>query len=146
MEIEKFLIMEAEKKHFLIEIEVEDSHREKYYEYCSTVDGLLKWFVDDAEQVSEKIYQLVWNQQVHYAKIIRQKLNKYIKFEFLNENQEHIQDPSILDFSLEKNEMTETWYFIVQEYSDFQETEKEFNEDWQELAKRLESTISDELV
>lgn len=139
-------MMGVEKKNFLIEIEIEENHRVKYYEYCSTVEGLLKWFVDDAEQVSEKIYRLVWHRQVHYAKIIRQKPNKYIKFEFLNEEQESVQDPSILDFSLEKNEMTETWYFIVQEYSDFQETEAEFNEDWQELAKQLESTISDELV
>lgn len=145
MKKENFLIMEVEKRQFVVEIEIEEKYKEKYYEYCSTVEGLRKWFVDDAEQVKDKVYQLVWNQQIHYAKIIRQKVNKYIKFEFLNEYQESEPNPSILDFSFEKNEITETWYFIIQEYSDFQQSEEEFNEDWQELGRILEGIVIDEL-
>ncbi|MCP4520462.1 MAG: hypothetical protein GY827_02000 [Cytophagales bacterium] len=132
----------GEKKKFLVEFEIQEDFLSKYYYYLSTAEGLSKWMADDVEQVEEKIFKLVWNQQVHYAKIVKQKANKYIKFEFLNENMESESNPSILDFSLKKNEMTEVWYFIVDEYSDFQDEQGEFEEDWLELGKQLEYLVT----
>ncbi len=135
-----------DKKKFLAEFEIQENYIPKYFYYVSTADGLSRWFADDVKVIEEKVFRLIWNRKVHYAKIIKQKPNKYIKFEFLNENQESESNPSILDISFQKNGITETWYCIVDEYSNFSESQEEFTEDWQELSKKLTYLVTNELV
>lgn len=128
------------KRKFEFEFEINASAK-LLYPYLSTPGGLEEWFADKVIIDGDKNYNLIWDDENHFARIISQKINKYVKFEFLDENKEPQEDPNSVEFALEKNEMTETFYLQIADYCDEDNEEDELFELWESMVNELKSII-----
>lgn len=128
------------KRKFEFEFEINASSR-LLYPYISTPGGLEEWFADSVVVDADKTYNMVWDEENHYAKIASQKMNKYIRLEFLDEDKEPEEDPNYLEFNLQKNEMTETYYLQITDYCDDENEQDELFELWESMVNELKSII-----
>ncbi len=106
------------------------------YPYLSTASGLQEWFADSVESDEDKQFDIVWDGDRHQAKVTAKRANNHVKFQFLprNDNDEH--DPSILEFRLDYNELTQTTFLKVIDYSDM-DNESDLKELWGNLIDNL---------
>src|ERR1041384_7210860 len=108
----------ATKKLFTSDFEVHASVK-MLYPYIQTAGGLSEWFADNVNINPEKIYTFVWDHDTRRAKMIGSRLNYSSKFEFLPESDEDRADPSWFELRIETNELTQTTFIKVLDYSDF---------------------------
>ena len=99
------------------------------YPYISDPDGLAQWFVDGVSVDKDNIYNFVWDGEDHFANKVSYKANKHVKFQFISKNTTQNNDPNYLEFQLLKNEITETVYISITDYSETDDLE-ELNELW----------------
>ena len=128
------------KRKFEFEFEINASAK-LLYPYLATPGGLEEWFADKVVIDADKVYNLEWDDEDHYAKISTQKMNKHIKFEFLEDDKSNEEDPNYIEFTLEKNEMTETFYLQIVDYCDEDNEEDELFELWESMVNELKSII-----
>ncbi|GAL86186.1 ATPase [Sporocytophaga myxococcoides] len=88
------------------------------FPYLSTALGLKTWFADKVISEDEKRYDFIWDGRLQKAKKVAQKNNQYVKFEFAPEETETQKNNSYLEFSLQENEITQTSFLKVVDYSD----------------------------
>ncbi|HEY8400164.1 MAG TPA: START-like domain-containing protein [Cytophagaceae bacterium] len=132
MEKEK---MTMGKNKFSTEFELNVSPKILYH-YINTASGLEDWFADKVIATSEKEYTFIWDGKEHKARKVSQKVNQYVKYEFLPETPEEKKDPSFLEFRIETNELTQTTFLKVTDYSDFDDV-KDLEELWKHLFEAL---------
>jgi len=109
------------------------------YSYFTTPTGLAQWFADEVLLDGGKIFNFKWDNQPHYARITAQRLNRYVKFEFLDDNQAETQDPNYIEFKLDQNELTQSSFLKVTDYSDA--NEEDIEELWENLITSLRETV-----
>ena len=110
------------------------------FPYFTTPAGLAQWFADDVSINGGKIYNFTWDGSPHYAKITAQRLNKYVRFEFLDDNQRDAADPNFIEFKLDMNEMTQSSFLKITDYSDTNEA-GDLHELWENLMASLRETV-----
>jgi len=132
-------LLTMEKHKFTAEYELRASPR-MLFPYFTTPAGLAQWFADDVSVNGGKIYNFTWDGSPHYAKITAQRLNKYVRFEFLDDNQADAADPNFIEFKLDMNEMTQSSFLKVIDYSDLNEA-GDLQELWQNLLTSLRETV-----
>jgi uncharacterized protein YndB with AHSA1/START domain len=128
------------KIQFEFEFEINGSAK-LLYPYISTPGGLEQWFADHVSVTGDKIYNLVWDDEDHFARLTSQKLNRSAKYEFLNDKKEEEEDPNYIEFVLEKNEMTETYYLQIFDYCEETNEEDELLELWESMVYELKQII-----
>lgn len=128
------------KKRFEFEFEINASAK-LLYPYIATPGGLEEWFADNVVIDADSVYNLVWDEEDHFAKIASQKINKHVKYEFLDEDKDPEEDPNYVEFSLVKNEMTETYYLHIADYCEDDNEEDELFELWESMVNELKSTV-----
>lgn len=128
------------KRKFEFEFEINASAK-LLYPYLATPGGLEEWFADSVVIDADKVYNLVWDEEDHFARIASQKMNKYVKYEFLDEDKEEDEDPNYIEFALEKNEMTETFYLQIADYCEEDNEEDELFELWESMVNELKSIV-----
>lgn len=108
------------------------------FPYLSTPAGLSEWFAEKVRVVNpeERIYDIVWDGTSHLAKLTALQLNKHVKFVFLPETEADNDDPSFLEFKLSYNEMTETSFLKIIDYSPI-DNEADLKELWISLIHSL---------
>ena len=79
----------------MLEIEINAS-KNLLYPYISTPSGLESWFADKVFVDEDNIFNMIWDDENHYAIKVGEQMNKSVKFEFLNEHKEPINDPNLL--------------------------------------------------
>jgi len=127
------------KYKFITEYEFEyDS--EQIFPYL-TVEGLGKWFAEKISPLEDKTYDMVWDRASHVAKIIAFRENSYIKYQFHEKDEKR--DFSYIDFRLSKNQLTETIFLKITDYSDMTD-EKELHKLWDMLIHELREAIEDD--
>lgn len=109
------------------------------FPYLNTAGGLQEWFADDVTINSNKVYNFLWDGEIHAARLVSQKPNKSVKFEYLGE--EGDDDPSWVELDLQVNELTQALYFQVSEYSDATDSDEEFYEMWEGLIDTLKDVV-----
>ncbi len=128
------------KYKFDIEFEIKASPR-VLYPYISTASGLSGWF---AEKVNinniTKEFHFVWDNEDHYAKMTAHKVNHHVKFEFIPETKEDEEDPSYIEIHIETNDLTQTTYLRITDYSDIDD-EEEVQELWVNQVNTLKETV-----
>jgi hypothetical protein len=82
----------------------------------------------------------LWDNEEHKALQAAHRVNHSVKFEFLPENEEDRKDPAYLEFRLEMNELTQTVFFHIVDYSDF-EDQKELHDLWDGLVGTLKTIV-----
>lgn len=110
------------------------------YPYIQTASGLGDWFADNVKISPEKIFTFEWEGEQHRAHLVAHRINHYSKFEYLPENEEDEKDPSYFELRLEVNELTQTTFLKVYDYSDFDDME-ELHDLWDGLVENLRKVV-----
>ena len=123
------------KSKFVYEFEINAS-KKMLYPYLNSASGLSQWFADDVTINEDKVYNFVYEDEDHPARMTHHRTNSYVKFEFLDEEE----DPSYVEFRLEENELTQSVFIKVIEYSDFDDKEEQA-EVWENLLLSLKEIV-----
>ena len=110
------------------------------YPYIQTASGLAEWFADDVRISPEKVFNFVWDNESHKAKLTSQRTNHYVHFEYLPESEEDKGDPSYFELTLEVNELTQMTFLRIADYSDFTDQE-ELQDLWDGLVEKLKLVV-----
>jgi uncharacterized protein YndB with AHSA1/START domain len=128
------------KGKIVIEHEINAS-KKMLFPYLNTASGLSQWFADDVTVNEDNVYTFKWDTEVHKAKIASHRTNSYVKFEFLENNvKDKSEDPWSIEFRLEENELTQSVFIKVIEYTEMDD-EEEQNEIWENLFHNLKETV-----
>ncbi|MCU0450860.1 MAG: START-like domain-containing protein [Bernardetiaceae bacterium] len=122
------------KHKFTIEFEINTSPK-MIYPYLSTPNGLTEWFAESVATVDaeEKIYDIVWDGSSHLARQVSNQTNKHVKFLFIDEQDD---DPAYLEFKIAFNDLTETTFLKIIDYSDMV-SDSDLRELWNNLVQAL---------
>ena len=130
------------KHKFICEYEVHAAIN-MLYPYLSTAKGLEEWFAEKVDVSNQKIFNIYWDNQNHPAKIISQRFNKSIRYQFFNEeDNKESGDFAFLEFKLEHNEFTQTSFIKITDYSDM-DNEDDLHDLWHGLIGNLKEKVGD---
>ena len=130
----------AQKKLFTADYEIHASIK-MLYPYIQTASGLSEWFADDVRVNNiEKTFNFIWDHEEHIAKQVAHRTNHFARFEFLPETEDDEKDPSYFELRLEFNELTQSVFLKVTDYSDFDDL-KELHDLWDGLVETLRKTV-----
>jgi uncharacterized protein YndB with AHSA1/START domain len=124
------------KTKYTAEFEIHASPK-MLYPYLSTAAGLSEWIADDVNINQDKVFTFVWDGFSYPAKKTAQKANQYIKFEFLPDKTSVDKTPSFLEFKLDINEMTQTSFLKVTDFSDLEDSK----ELWDNVVGKLRTIV-----
>jgi hypothetical protein len=130
----------AKKKLFTADFEVHASIK-MLYPYIQSASGLAEWFADDVKINNQsKVHTFIWDNEQHQAKLTAHRTNHFARFEFLPENEEDGKDPAYFELRLEFNELTQSVFLKIFDYSDFDD-QKELIALWHGLIDQLRKTV-----
>ena len=127
------------KQKFMGEYSINAS-RKMLFPYLSTASGLSLWFADDVNinNINKTLIFIVDGEE-KIARIDSVKKNRYIKFSFL-EDGEVRKDHDYLEFRLEINELTQSVFIRIIEYTETDDLEESF-QIWDNLLSQLKEII-----
>ena len=108
--------------------------------YISTASGLSEWIADNVNLDKDKNFVFVWDNEAHVAKLVHKKDNHTVKFEFLEDDGEESEDPSYIQIDISLNDMTQTVFLTITDYSDIDD-EVELTELWDYSISNLKQLI-----
>lgn len=123
------------KYKFVGEYEVKAS-KKMLYPYLSTASGLAQWFADDVNIDEDKVFTVIWDGEENKARMVSHRTNAQVKFEFLSDDEE----PNYVEFKLDMNELTQSVFIRVTDYSDMDD-EQELEELWNSLMADLREIV-----
>ena len=127
------------KQKFIGEYQINAS-RKMLFPYLSTATGLCQWFADDVNINNiDKTLIFILDCDQRIAVIDSIKNNRYVKFRFLNED-EKPKENDTLEFRLEINELTQSVFVRVEEYTDTDDLEESY-QIWENLLSQLKEII-----
>ena len=130
----------SKKKLFTADYEIHASIK-MLYPYIQTASGLAEWFSDDVTiNNNDKSFTFFWDNEEHRAKLVAFRTNHFVRFEFLPENKEDEGDPSYFELRLDFNELTQSTYLKILDYSDFDDL-RELHSLWDGLVELLRKTV-----
>lgn len=130
----------AKKRLFTADYEVHASVK-MLYPYIQSASGLSEWFADDVKINNQsKVYTFFWDNEEHKAKQVAHRTNHFARFEFLSDDGEEEKDPSYFELRLEFNELTQSVFLKVTDYSDIEDM-KELGDLWHSLVDALRKTV-----
>lgn len=129
------------KNKFVSDYQINTS-KKVIYPYLSTASGLSQWFADDVTINEDKVFIFVYDGEDHYARPTIMRLNHHVKFEFFDPEAEEgtEENHSFIEFKLEENELTQTFYLRVIDYGDTYD-DQEQQEIWEGLITILKEII-----
>lgn len=128
------------KKLFTADFEVHASIK-MLYPYIQTASGLAEWFADDVNINNvKKTFIFIWDNEEHHARMVAHRTHHFVKFEFLPEHGDDEADPSYFELRLEFNELTQSVFLKVLDYSDFDD-QGELQDLWEGLVENLRKTV-----
>ncbi len=121
------------------------------YPFIATPQGLEEWFADKVEVLSDKFLCIHWNDEKHIAKIVSQRNNSMIRYEFVENIEEEKnkektrtkrkkKDNNFLELKLNYSELTDTTYLIIIDYSEMND-EEVLQELWDGLVETLREKL-----
>lgn len=130
----------AKKKLFTADYEVHASVK-MLYPYIQSASGLSEWFADDVRiNNMDKTFTFCWDNEEHKARQVAHRTNHFARFEFLPENKEDEKDPAYFELRIELNEMTQTVFLRVADYTDVEDL-RELQALWDGLVENLRKTV-----
>ena len=110
------------KENYLEEYKLEytvNSSPKMLYFFLSTPNGLSEWFCDDVK-MKDNVYTFIWNGTEQEAEMVNSKVNKQVRFKWLDQPKD-----SFFEFRIELDELTKEVALII---TDFAATEEHENE------------------
>ncbi len=127
------------KNKFVGEFEVRASQK-MLFPYISTASGLAQWFADDVNINEDKVYSFEWDGEEHKATKASQRTNHHVKFEFVPETEEDEDDPAYIELKLNVNELTQSVFLQITDYSDLDDAEEQ-QDLWENIVYSLKELI-----
>jgi hypothetical protein len=127
------------KKLFTADYEIHASIK-MLYPYIDSAGGLSEWFADNVKISPEKVFTFEWDNERHRAVMASHRINHFSKFEFLPEAEGDKDDPSYFELRLEMDELTQTTFLKVSDYSDFDDL-GELQDLWDGLVENLKTVV-----
>jgi len=124
---------------FTADFEINAS-KKMLYPYISSASGLSQWFADDVTINEDKVYNFIWDDEDHKARMVSHRTHSYVKFEFIPEDEDDAQDPAYFELRLEVNELTQTVFIKITDYSEMDDNEELFDM-WEGLIDGLKETV-----
>ena len=112
------------KNKYLAEFEINAS-KKMLYSYINSASGLAQWIADDVTVDEDKVYNFIWDGEDHKARMVSHRSNSFVKFEYLPENGDD--DPEYFELRVEMNELTQTVFLRVIDYTNFDDEEEWFD-------------------
>ena len=117
------------------------------FPYLNTPGGLSQWFADDVKVDEDKIYHFYWNDEQQKARIAANRRDQFVRFEYLpdaqvgsGKNGEPVEDMPYVELSLEKNDLTESVFLRVVDYTAMDD-EEEVREIWDGMIANLREMV-----
>jgi len=129
----------AKKRIFTADYEIHASAK-MLYPYIQTASGLSEWFADNVNINPEKIFTFVWDNDEHRAVLAAHRTNQFVRFEYLPENGADKSSPSYFELRIEVNELTQTVFLKVVDFSDFDDL-GELQDLWDGLVENLKKVV-----
>lgn len=127
------------KTRFVVEFPINASPK-ILFPYLATASGLSQWFCDDVRYVEGHRLNFIWDQENHYAEISGQRLNRAIRFVFLDDQRQSVADANFLEFTLDSSQVTDEVYLRVVDYSSAHQVEEQ-QEMWESLVAKLREQV-----
>ena len=127
------------KSEFRAEFEINAS-KKMLYPYIYTASGLAQWMADDVNVNEDKVFNFRWDDEDHPAEIVAHRTNSYVRFEFLPETEEDEDDPNYVELRLEMNELTQSVFLSIVDYSDMNDEEESLDL-WESLVEALKEIV-----
>jgi len=129
----------VQKQLFKSDFEIHASPRILYF-YLQTAGGLAQWFSDDVKINPERIYTFIWENEEHKAKQMNVRYNHSVKYEYLPESPDDEGDASYFELKVEWNELTQTTFLYITDYSDFEDM-GELQQLWKGMVENLKVLV-----
>jgi len=123
------------KYKYIAEFEFRAS-RKMLFPYVSSASGLAQWFADDVNINEDKDYIFIWDGEKNKARMASHRVNSLVKFVFDEEDD----DPNYVEFKLEENEMTQSTYLRITDYSEMEDIE-ELEDLWESMIHTLKEIV-----
>lgn len=127
------------KTRFVVEFPINASPK-ILFPYLATASGLSQWFCDDVRYVEGQRLNFIWDQENHYAEISGQRLNRAVRFVFLNDLRQSVADANYLEFTLDSSLVTDEVYLRVTDYSSAHDASEQ-EEMWEGLVAKLREQV-----
>jgi len=127
------------KTRFVVEFPINASPK-ILFPYLATASGLSQWFCDDVRYVEGQRLNFIWDHENHYAEISGQRLNRAVRFVFLDEHRQPVSDATFLEFTLDASQVTDEVYLRVVDYSAFNDAGEQ-QEMWDGLVAKLREQV-----
>ncbi len=130
------------KNLFTADFEINAS-KKMLYPYLNTASGLSQWFAEDVTVNEDKVYNFIWDDEDHRAKMISYRTNHYVKFQFLPEGEHDSdteEDPAYFELRLELNELTQSVFIKITDYS-VNDDQEELMDLWESMVDALKETV-----
>lgn len=124
---------------FRAEFEIHAS-KKMLFPYIFTASGLSQWIADDVSVDEDKVFNFIWDGEDHKAKMVSHRMNSFVRFEFLPENDEEKEDPRYIEIRLEMNELTQMVFIAIIDYNDMDDNE-ELQDLWESLIYNLKEIV-----
>ena len=126
------------KLKFIAEYEMRSSPK-VLFPYISTASGLEQWFSEKVVLLSDGCFDFQWDNESHIAKQVSMRLNKMIKFEFLDTSEGNA-DNNYLELKIEVSELTQSTYLKIADYS-MNTDSRELQALWDGLIESLKEIV-----
>jgi len=106
------------------------------YKRLSTPSGLAEWFADNVN-LKNNIYTFYWDDSEQSAKILKQKVNKFIQFKWTDDKEKE----SYFEFQIQIDEMTSDVSLIITDFAEDLEEQEEQTLLWKQQFENLKRAI-----
>jgi uncharacterized protein YndB with AHSA1/START domain len=110
------------------------------FQYISSASGLEEWFADEVKIDDDKNFIFNFDNEDHHAKLTSIRINSHVKFEFFDPKNPIDEDNAYIEFKLEENELTQTLFLKITDYSDVYDEEESLSI-WDGMIARLKEII-----
>ena len=98
----------AEKLKITLEYEVKSSPK-ILYSYLIEPNALAQWFADSVNQ-KDALYEFEWDDEIHVAKLISSRENKYVKYKWVED------EPYYFEMEIVQDELTNDVALSITDY------------------------------
>jgi uncharacterized protein YndB with AHSA1/START domain len=109
------------------------------FPYISTASGLSQWFAQKVNNKPDQKFDFYWDNESHIAQQTSLRLNKSVKFEFLNTSDDN-HDNNYVEFKIEVGDLTGATFLKITDYSTTTD-EEELRELWDSFIDVLKETV-----
>ncbi len=104
------------------------------YTRLSTPSGLSEWFADDVH-LRGKNFAFIWDGAEQEAKIVIKKVNEYIRYKWLDDEED-----TYFEFKITKEELTNSVSLVITDFADEDELEDNKNL-WDQQVNQLQRAL-----